>query len=396
MATTVTEVLAKLQLNNTEELVESSNVPVTNKTLKKISISTPVEDYVYNMKTESAPDYDDNDTDENSYLETFSQARDMVWLLLFGEPSLTVENSKKAAGLLEKYKRDAVFYCPWDYNDWIPNVRDELLKRKYFEFWQNVVVKNELGLCWARDSDYFHDMEDPKPIEFYKMGEDLIKQQFKIIQTIHQLIPAFIIKMATTVAKDLAKLQQNNTVELVESSNVPVTKTLKKISLRSPVEDYVYNMKTESSPVYAGDYDENSFLDTFSQARDMVWLLLFGEPSLTVENSKTAAELLEKYKRDAVFYCPWDYNDWIPKVRDELLKKKYFEFWQEVVVKNELGLCWAGDSDYFDDMKDNEPIEFYKVGEDLQSCHRIPFRSEVELIPHFASSEKVKRKFLSQ
>ncbi|XP_065361784.1 uncharacterized protein LOC135955360 [Calliphora vicina] len=147
----------------------------TDKTLKKISTETPLDDYKYNVEAQGEIDGDD----EDGYKQVFAEAREMVWQLLFGENQLSAEYAKKAAELLEEYKRAACFYGPYDYNDWIPKVRDELLKRKYFDVWQDVIVKKELGLCWARDSDFFDDMEDTQPKEFYKVGEDFIKKQKK-------------------------------------------------------------------------------------------------------------------------------------------------------------------------------------------------------------------------
>ncbi|XP_037817683.1 uncharacterized protein LOC119607689 [Lucilia sericata] len=313
----------------------------------KISLNNPVTDYVKLMDDKMKADVImPNDVYDECWKKISAATRETVWKLLFeaGESCAQKEQLEKAAELLKMHKEDACFYQASDYNNWIVRVRDELLKRKMLEFWKNVVVQKELGPCWARDSDLFDDVEDPEPANFYKFADceaPWLKNKSQ------STVPNVSDLLATS---------------LLHKESPKTDKTLKKLSIETPVEDYKHNVEAQGE--IDGD-DEEAYKQIFAEARQMIWQLLFDEGSLTAENSKKAAELLELYKSDACFYCPWDYNDWIPTVRDELLKRKYFDFWQDVIVKKELGLCWARDSDYFDDMEDKRPIEFYKVGEDF-------------------------------
>lgn len=313
----------------------------------KMSLTNPLPDYLKLMEEKLRPDVIIPAAVHNECWKKISAAaRDTIWKMLFGDKNPPKEKLQNAAELMKTLKEDSGFYQASDYNKWIVEVRDELLKRNMLEFWRDEVVKNELGPCWARDSDLFDDPNDPEPANFYKYAncEAPWLKEAK--------------KTEGVTAQNAAALLAAS----LPSTDVPKTdKTLRKISPENAVEDYKHNIDAQGD--IDGD-DEEAYSEIFAEARKMIWHFLFSEPTLSTENYKRADELLFAYKTDAVFYNPWDYNDWIPSVRDELLKRKYFDFWQNVVVKKELGLCWARDSDYFDDMEDPKPHEFYKVGED--------------------------------
>jgi len=44
------------------------------------------------------------------------------------------------------------------------------------DIWENIIVKNQFGLLWARDCDFFDDMEDKEPLEFYKIKDEKKEQ----------------------------------------------------------------------------------------------------------------------------------------------------------------------------------------------------------------------------
>ncbi|XP_037817684.1 uncharacterized protein LOC119607690 [Lucilia sericata] len=179
MESSINKEFNNLNLNNSKELMDSTAVPFINQNLKQISNQTPLEDYDHNMVAETDYEYiDDDEFVKYGYWYTFAQARNTVWKLLFNEKTLTAENCNKASQLLEDYRCDALMIAPRDYNLWIPTVKDELLKRKYFDFWQNVIVEKQLGLCCGTDAKFADDMLDGKdPEEFYKVMEEFIEQQ---------------------------------------------------------------------------------------------------------------------------------------------------------------------------------------------------------------------------
>ncbi|XP_075151267.1 uncharacterized protein LOC142225402 [Haematobia irritans] len=94
-------------------------------------------------------------------------AREALWNMMFGFVHTTNDELDKAAVFLKVFKDDSCFYSASAYNDWIVKVRDELLERRMFDFWKNVIVEKELGPAWARDSDLFEDSGDEEPAQFY-------------------------------------------------------------------------------------------------------------------------------------------------------------------------------------------------------------------------------------
>lgn len=113
---------------------------------------------------------ENNDFAERNKL--FEKFYKYIWLLLFG-PEATPDSRVRAVKLLEVERPDAAFFNPFAYNDWIRTVKDEIIKRQLFDLWRDEFVKKELGLIWAKDSDYFDDLEDPEPPQFYKLPNEV-------------------------------------------------------------------------------------------------------------------------------------------------------------------------------------------------------------------------------
>lgn len=133
------------------------------------------------------------------------------------------------------------------------------------------------------------------------------------------------------------------------------------IGLADPVKDYQRLIETQVQvdEVVDDDVTKENFRRTAAAAREAVWQLLFVDTSAADESrQKKAADLLEQYRSDACFYDPWPYNEWIVKLRDEILKRELLGFWRESIVKNQLGPCWSRDCDLFDG-DDEPPLEFY-------------------------------------
>lgn len=309
----------------------------------KISLNNPCRDYVKLVDEKIRPDaIVPHDVHQECWKKISAAARETIWKMLFiDRRCLNKQHLQQAADLLKMLKEDSAYYRATEYNRWIVDLRDELLRRNMLDFWRNEIVKNELGPCWARDSDLFDDNNDPEPANFYKYANCEAPW----------LREAKRAKIATV---DNAEAVISSTADSTEMPKTAVK--LRKISNENAVEDYKYNME---AAVAINPVDPD-YLPVFEEAREMVWNFLFTEPILSAVNYRRAAELLYEYKKDAVYHNPWDYNDWIPAVRDELLKMKFFDFWKNVMVKHELGLCWARDSDYYSDMEDPEPVNFYK------------------------------------
>ncbi|EDX05195.1 GD24044 [Drosophila simulans] len=132
------------------------------------------------------------------------------------------------------------------------------------------------------------------------------------------------------------------------------------IGLVDPVKDYqkLIETRVQVDEIVDDDVTKENFDRTAAAARDVIWRLLFDEAGTSQSNTEKASQLLEEYRGDACFYDPTPYNEWIVKLRDEVLKKELLDFWRDVLVKKQLGPCWSRDCDLFDS-DDTPPLEFY-------------------------------------
>ncbi|XP_017056548.1 uncharacterized protein LOC108098259 [Drosophila ficusphila] len=132
------------------------------------------------------------------------------------------------------------------------------------------------------------------------------------------------------------------------------------IGLVDPVKDYqkLIETRVQVDEIVDDDVTKENFDRTAAAARDVIWRLLFDGAENLQENVEKATQLLEEYRGDACFYDPTPYNDWIVKLRDEVLKRELLDFWRDVLVKKQLGPCWSRDCDLFDS-DDTPPLEFY-------------------------------------
>lgn len=313
-----------------------------------ISKDDPIAEYKKLIETRVAVDQivADRITKEN-FQKIASAARDVVWQLLFNSDDVTAESQQKAGDLLDEYKADASFYDPWPYNEWIVKLRDELLNRKLLDFWRDTVVKRQLGPCWSRDSDLF-DSGDAPPLEFYAQAGCVAPF-------------AASLKVRAADAEGEKAVQSDEEVAERESNNAAAqTGNFEaKIGKEQPLTEYRDLMKRYvlTNVSVPDEIHQQNVNKIAKAARAAIWQLLF-EGTPTEAEFEKAAELLEEYKSDAGFYGPWEFNEWIVKLRDELLQREMLQFWGEKIVKMELGPCCSRDSDYFSG-NDELPWEFY-------------------------------------
>ncbi|KAH8377124.1 hypothetical protein KR093_003560, partial [Drosophila rubida] len=308
----------------------------------------PLKDYKNLISTRVAVEQivDDNIIKDNVN-KISSAARDVIWALLFDDSTDVNASQKKAADLLEEYRNDACFYQPWPYNEWIVKVRDELLKRQMLEFWREQIVKNQLGPCWHRDSDLF-DADDEPPLEFYAHAGCCAPFA------------------ASVKARALNKSSSFEESPLSESERKICNEAAlagdfeAKINIESALADYQNLIKRYvlTTVLVPDEVQKSNIAKVSKVARETIWKLLFEGTPAQAEFDK-AAELLQEYKSDAGFYGPWEYNEWIVKLRDELLQRNMLDFWGQKIVAMELGPCCVRDSEFFE-CEDEVPLEFYK------------------------------------
>ncbi|XP_073821285.1 uncharacterized protein [Musca autumnalis] len=250
----------------------------------QISLENPLENYEKILQDKLKVDaIMSNDMMARIWKKISTTAQETVWQILFENNSNEEQMEKAAARLLKNLKDDSCFYGPWSYNDWIPKVRDELLRRHMFEFWKNIIVGQELGPAWARDCDLFEDSNDPEPANFYEFNG-----------------------CKAPWLKD--KESEGNKVSTTSTNAIQ----LKPISLETPLEDYKCNMDIQSATT---PEDPNAYNTIFANVRDTIWHLLFKDSKDFIDNEsyEKAASLLRQYKKDACLYSPHDYNEWITK-----------------------------------------------------------------------------------
>lgn len=313
-----------------------------------ISKDDPIAEYKKLIETRVAVDQivADSITKEN-FQKIASAARDVIWQLLFGSDDVTAESQQKAGDLLDEYKADASFYDPWPYNEWIVKLRDELLKRKLLDFWRDTVVKKQLGPCWSRDSDLF-DSGDAPPLEFYAQAG-----------CVAPFAASLKVRAADAEAEKAAQSDEDIAEKATSNAAAQTGNFEAKIGLEQPLSEYRDLMKRYvlANVVVPDEIHQENVKKIAKAARAAIWQLLFEGTPTQVEFDK-AAELLEEYKSDAGFYGPWEFNEWIVKLRDELLQREMLQFWGEKIVKMELGPCCSRDSDYFTG-DDELPWDFY-------------------------------------
>ncbi|XP_062136359.1 uncharacterized protein LOC133845800 [Drosophila sulfurigaster albostrigata] len=313
-----------------------------------IGKETPLQDYKNLITTHVAVEeiVDDEIIKEN-VIKISSAARDVIWELLFSDANASDESQKKATDVLEEYKSDACFYQPWPYNEWIVKLRDELLKRKMLDFWRNSIVKKQLGPCWHRDSDLF-DGDDEPPLEFYAHAG--CTAPFAASVKVRALS-----KNSSFEEQPIPESERKTYNGAALSGDFEV-----KISMENALVDYQNLMKRYVlTTVPVPDEIQKKNIAKISQvARETIWKLLFEGTPEQPEFDK-AAELLQEYKGDAGFYGPWEFNEWIVKLRDEVLERNLLEFWGQKIVAMELGPCCVRDSEFFES-EDPVPLEFYE------------------------------------
>lgn len=299
---------------------------------------------------------DDEVTKEN-FDRTAAAARDVIWRLLFDEAAKTDydddSRQQKATQLLEEYRGDASFYDPMPYNSWIVKLRDELLKLELLDFWRDTIVKRQLGPCWSRDCDLF-DSDDTPPLEFYAHAGCTAPFAASL------KVRAAFEHQASLDQGEPGAAQPSTPGELSADDAAALTGDFEAVvSKENPLEEYRTLMKrfVLTKVIVPDNVHQESVKKVAAAARQVIWNLLF-DGAGTQEDQDKAADLLREYKGDAGFYGPQDYNEWIFKLRDEVLTRQLLDFWREKMVKMELGPSCARDSDYFDS-EDPLPLEFY-------------------------------------
>ncbi|KAL9924328.1 X-ray repair cross-complementing protein 5 Ku80 [Glossina fuscipes fuscipes] len=125
----------------------------------------------------------------------------------------------------------------------------------------------------------------------------------------------------------------------------------------SPAEDFKKLLKHYALPIKNQTQRDIKFNHYASQLRSVVWNLLF-KPKFFIDFNKVADALEAYRKRSFVFNAYDDYNIWILNVKAEIMKQRLSTFWEKVIVKKELGLCFLAEPSLEEQRRANE---FYSL-----------------------------------
>ncbi|XP_037960557.1 X-ray repair cross-complementing protein 5 [Teleopsis dalmanni] len=124
--------------------INTNKEPVTVLDFDQVGIKTPAADFMKLLKHNVLTlDHQTlRDTKYNFYVE---QIQKIIWDLVFSSPNIMMD---KVIEALKTYRTSSKDFLATDnYNNWIRSVRDNVKKMGLFEFWEDVIVKYELGLC---------------------------------------------------------------------------------------------------------------------------------------------------------------------------------------------------------------------------------------------------------
>ncbi|XP_055386809.1 X-ray repair cross-complementing protein 5 [Condylostylus longicornis] len=149
--------------------IEIERKPLEYKKLISIGTVTPAEDFKKLIKSE-VEDLGPEKLDQKTPIfdKLTRQIQEVLKDLIFKTISLQYE---KITNTLKMYRDEAAQYNPYDFNDFIREIKAIAINRKMHEFWNDVVVKNQLGLLSSKDCNFFNELDDVKDInEFYKIN----------------------------------------------------------------------------------------------------------------------------------------------------------------------------------------------------------------------------------
>ncbi|EDW36969.1 GL25983 [Drosophila persimilis] len=355
--------MSKRKAEDTNIEMASGQEKISPKNNFNIGLAEPLKDYQKLIETKVQVDeIVDDEVIKNNFEGIAAAARGVIWQLLFtgtdGDGGVISESQQKASELLEEYKGDATFYDPWEYNKWIITLRDEVLKKELLDFWRNTIVKKQLGPCWSRDCDLF-DSDDTPPVEFYAHAGCTapFAASLKVRAANNELRAS---EASDAESSREAPEGEERSAERSADDEAAFTGVFDAVITRDqPLSEYrdLMTRFVLTDVIVPDEIQQASVKKIAKAAQDVIWQILFeGNPSQ--EDQDKAADLLQEYKTDSGFYGPWDYNEWIVKLRDEVLAKQLLDFWREKIVKLELGPCWSRDSDFFEN-DDDVPLEFY-------------------------------------
>lgn len=108
----------------------------------------------------------------------------------------------------------------------------------------------------------------------------------------------------------------------------------------SPAEDFESLLQHYVIPLQNITRRDIQFNKYGLQIRNVIWDLIFKQSDINYE--KVAKALKMYIEKSSLFNAFDECNLWLEKLKKEVKQKSLDKFWQDVIVKRKLGLCFAG------------------------------------------------------
>lgn len=222
-------------------------------------------------------------------------------------------------------------------------------------------------LCKAVDDDeMFEEMlKDKNFVEvFWKLPQEIEEDAKTAIKGIKKLFPLEESKEWLDKLKAQANIKvqgnsQANNNNNNEAEGDEVTLSFNHVRTFSPAEDFEQLLRAYVLPIKDNTARDVKFNHFASQMRSVIKTLVLKAKRSDLE--KITAALSVYRKKCFVFNAFDDYNKWITSIRTDVEQRQLAAFWEDVVVKHELGLCFAtaaGDTTLEEKIKEKD---FYNL-----------------------------------
>ncbi|XP_075149917.1 X-ray repair cross-complementing protein 5 Ku80 [Haematobia irritans] len=220
-------------------------------------------------------------------------------------------------------------------------------------------------LCKAsEDDEQFQEMlKDKNFVEmFWKLPEEFEEEAKNAVKDVKKLFPLqvsddWLKKLkARENKKPLAQSQDN---EATQNLNNNTQLAFDHVRSSSPAEDFEQLLKAYVFPIKDSTQRDVKFNHYSMQLCKVIRDLIFQRNSLTPQEFEKIAATLSVYrKRCFIFNAFEEYNKYISSIRTEVASRRMSVFWDQVVVKHELGLCFIGEPSLDEQIKEKD---FYSL-----------------------------------
>lgn len=220
-------------------------------------------------------------------------------------------------------------------------------------------------LCKASEDDEFFDeiLKDKNFVEiFWKIPQPIEEKAKEAAKEVQRLFPlhvnnAWLEKVKAEETAKMAKLTQTQHSEESSTFNTPLS--FDHVRSSTPDTDFEQLLKAHVFPIQNSTQRDVKFNYYASQIRAVIKDLIFKHKTFDEMNVDKIISAITVYrKRCFIFNAFDDYNLWISSIKTEVVNRRMLKFWQEVVVKNELGLCFIGELSLDEQIKEKE---FYSL-----------------------------------